>query len=128
MVTAVLALVGTGSYVSKTVHEQSWTATVSGRGNFLDAANLPDKTVQIGGPSTAAGTSRIIIEGTNESWPTTPTARWSTLTSPTDGVFDFTAMATTAIIRTLRENPRYIRPFFQVVTAGETLRVTIISR
>ena len=128
MTTAIAALIGYGKYVSKGVHEQVWNANVSGRGNYLDAAALPDKTVHILGPSTGGGSSRIILEGTNESYPTTPTARWTTLTSPTDGDFDFTAMVTVGIIRALRENPRYIRPHFETVTTGETLGVIIISR
>lgn len=128
MTTAVAALLGSGDYISRGVHQQTWSATISGRGNPISNASLPDKTVSIAGATTAAGTSRVIIEGTNEAWPTTPTAVWQTLTSPTDGNMNFTTLATTMIVRAIRENPRFIRPNFDTVTGGSTLQVIIISR
>ena len=128
MPTAIVALLGSGSFIAKGVHQQTWNATVSGRGNPLSAANMPDKTVTIGGATTAAGTSKVIIEGTNEPYATTPTALWQTLTSPTDGDLDFTALATTIVVRAIRESPRFIRPHFDTVTTGSTLQVIIISR
>tara|TARA_Y100000310_G_scaffold258188_1_gene266510 strand:+ start:2666 stop:3046 length:381 start_codon:yes stop_codon:yes gene_type:complete len=117
-----------GKYIMKGVHEMIWTTSgAAGAGTPLDAPNLPDKTMYINGPSTGGGTSQIIIEGTNITGAPS-VVPWITLTSPTDGLLDFTAMVTTAIMRVIRENPLRIRPRFAVVTTGETLSVVIISR
>jgi hypothetical protein len=127
MPTAVAALLGSGDYIVKGVHQIEWNATVSGRGNPLSAANMPDKTMTINGVTTAGGSSRIILEGTNDD-PLSATTAWQTLTSPTDGDMDFTGLPTTGFVKAIRENPRYIRPFFQIVTTNSTLNVIIISR
>jgi hypothetical protein len=127
MPTAVAALLGSGNYIAKGVYQHTWTATVSGRGNPLSAANLPDKTFTLNGATTAAGTSRVILEGTNDASPGATTV-WMPLTSPTDGDMDFTTLPTTAVMRSIRENPRYIRPHFHTVTTNSTLNLIIIAR
>jgi hypothetical protein len=127
MPTALTALLGSGDYIARGVHQHTWNATVSGRGNPLSGAHLPDKTFTLNGATTAAGTSRVSLEGTNDATIVATTV-WSTLTSPTDGDLDFTSLPTTGFVRAIRENPRYIRPFFQVVTTGSTLNVIVISR
>lgn len=123
MPTAIAALQTAGLYISKGVHSMSWSATVSGVGTPLDAAALPEKTVQMQGPT--GGTSRIIIEGTNGD--TAGTATWVTLSTPTDGLLDFTNV-TGGILKVIRESPRMIRPRFETVTTGKTLTVLIVSR
>jgi|6_EtaG_2_1085325.scaffolds.fasta_scaffold03487_7 hypothetical protein len=123
-VTAIAALLGSCSYVQRGVLKMEWTATVSGVGNFLDAPHLPDKTVHIKAPSTISGTSRIIIEGTNGAPSDGP---WTTLTTPTDGLLDYVGIVT-SMMKVIRENPLYIRPRYETVTAGESLNVVIISR
>jgi uncharacterized protein YxjI len=87
------------------------------------AANLPDKTVQLQGPT--GGTSRIIIEGTNGA--AASTATWVTLTTPTDGSLDFTDV-TGGTLKVIRENPLMIRPRFETVTSGKSLTVQIVAR
>lgn len=123
MPTAIAALLGSGDYIIQGVHKMEWSATISGVGNPLQAAHLPDKTVQLLGPT--GGSSQIIIEGTNGDAPST--AIWTILTTPTDGDLDFTNV-TGGIIKAIRENPRMIRPRFPAVTAGTILNVIIISR
>jgi len=113
-------------YITRGVAVQEWGATVSGVGLPMHAAHLPEKTVHISPPSTLAGTSRIIIEGSNGS--AASTATWVPLTTPTDGLLDFTAVTTGGQMKVIRENPRMIRPHFETVTTGETLVVRIIAR
>ena len=123
MATAPAALITNGKYISKGVYSMGWSATVAGVGNPMYAAALPDKTFQLQGPT--GGTSNIVIEGTNGS--TVSTATWITLTTPTDGLIDFTNV-TGSILKVIRENPRMIRPNFVTVTTGKTLTCTIIAR
>lgn len=74
--------------LSKGVYRMEWSsdAGVTGVGNPLVGAHLPDKTVAFYGPT--GGTSQVILEGTNGSVPSTAT--WVTLTTPTDGDLSFT--------------------------------------
>lgn len=125
MATAVAALLAEVKSLTKGVYFQEWTATVSGVGNPLHAAHLPDKTVYIGAVTTGSGTSRVYVEGTNGA--AASTATWATLTTPTDGLIDFTGVSTPSI-KIIRENPRMIRPVFLTVTTGETMSVGIICR
>ncbi len=128
MATALATMLAECTAIAKGVYRQKWSAGVVASGNVgnpMVAPNLPDKTVYIEGPSTAAGTTRIIIEGTNGA--VVSTATWTTLTTPTDGALDFSGV-TAARIKVIRENPRMIRPRFPVVTAGETVSVEIIAR
>jgi hypothetical protein len=122
MATAITALLAKVESPVRGVYIQEWTATVSGRGNPLHAAYLPDKTVQMQGPT--GGTSQIIIEGTNGS--VVSTATWITLTTPTDGDLSFTNV-TGGTMKVIRENPLMIRPHFSVVTGG-TMTVRIVAR
>jgi hypothetical protein len=123
MVTAIAALLGSGLYISKGVFQQTWNATISGRGNPMSAAQFPDKQIQIQGPT--GGTSRVIIEGTNGSVPSTAT--WITMQTVTDGALDFTNV-TGGLMFQPRGNPLLIRPFFQVVTTGLTASVIIVAK
>jgi hypothetical protein len=127
-VTAIAPLLGTVEYIYKGVAEMKWGATISGVGNSFDAPHLPEKTVHIKAPTTAGGTTRVIIEGTNATTVTGADAVFQTLTSPTDGLLDFTTIAAAGILRVIRENPRFIRPRFETVTAGENLQVRIVAR
>ena len=113
-------------YITRGVAVQEWGATVSGVGPPFHGAHLPEKTVHVSPPTTLGGTSRVIIEGTNGSAPSTAT--WVPLTTPTDGLLDFTAVTAGGQINVIRENPRMIRPHFHTVTAGETLTVHLIAR
>ena len=123
MATAIAALFAPCVAIARGVYAQRWTATVSGVGNPMKAAHLPDKTVQLQGPT--GGTSNIIIEGTNGS--VVSTATWITLTTPTDGDLNFTNV-TGGIMKVIRENHFMIRPKFLTVTAGKALTVQIIGR
>ena len=123
MATAIAALQAASVAVARGVYAQRWTATISGVGNPMVAANLPDKTVQIQGPT--GGTSRIIIEGTNGA--VVSTATWVTLSTPTDGALDFTDV-TGGTLQVIRENPLMIRPRFDTVTAGKTLTAQVLAR
>jgi hypothetical protein len=127
-VTAIAALLGSVSYIQKGVAQMTWGATISGVGNSFDAPHLPEKTLHIRPPTTAGGTSRIIIEGTNSTTITGADEVFTTLTSPTDGQLDFTSIPAAGIIRAIRENARFIRPRFETVTTGETLQVQIVAR
>jgi hypothetical protein len=127
-VTAIAALLGTVEYVQKGVAQMTWGATISGVGNSFDAPHLPEKTLFISPPTSAGGTSRVIIEGSNVSTVTGAINVFTTLTSPTDGQLDFSAIPAAGIIRVIRENPRVIRPRFETVTAGEDLQVMIVAR
>lgn len=123
MATAVAALLGSGNYIARGVYQHTWSATISGRGNPLSAANLPDKTVQIQGPT--GGTSQVILEGTNGA--AASTATWITMRSVTDGAIDITN-ATGGLFFQLRGNPRMIRPHFATVTTAKTLSVIIVAK
>jgi hypothetical protein len=123
MPTAISALYGVGSYIHGGVYEQTWNATVSGRGHPMAAPHLPDKNIQLQGPT--GGTSRIIMEGTNGS--VASTATWITLRSVTDGAIDSTNV-TGGLFFQPRGNPRMIRPHFETVTAGKTLSVIVIAK
>jgi hypothetical protein len=126
MATALAALLGKVEYIERGVAVQEWSATISGVGNPLHAPHLPEKTVHIGAPTTLAGTSRIIIEGSNGT--AASTATWLPLTTPTDGLLDFTSVTAGGQLKVIRENPRMIRPHFHTVTTGETLTVRIVAR
>lgn len=123
------AYLAAGKFVSKNVYEMRWvnTAGTTGAGHPLDAPNLPDKTLFIQGPTTGAGTSRVVIEGTSVTGAPS-VVPWTTLTSPTDGQLDFTALPTTAIVRVIRENPLRIRPRYHTVTGGAIIPVVIVCR
>jgi hypothetical protein len=123
MPTAVAALLGSGNYIARGVYQHTWNATVSGRGNPLSAANLPDKTVQFQGPT--GGTSRVILEGTNGG--VASTATWITMKSVTDGSMDMTNVTGGTFFQ-IRGNPRMIRPHFETVTTGLTCSVIIVAR
>jgi hypothetical protein len=125
MTTAISALLGSGNYIARGVYQHTWSATISGRGNPLSAANLPDKTVQITGPT--GGTSRVILEGSNGAPSTADTATWITMRSVTDGAID-TTNATGGLFFQFRGNPRMIRPHFDTVTTGKTLSVIIVAK
>lgn len=108
---------GTGAWISKGVHKQTWSAIPNGnQGSSLSAPNLPDKTVQVKGTFGAGGS--VQIEGSNDGGTT-----WHVLNDTrgeTTGAMTFTGADT----RQLLENPELIRPN---VTAGDgTTALTVI--
>lgn len=112
---------GTGAWISKKVHKQTWSALANGDdGTALSAATLSDKSVQVTGTFGVGGT--IIIEGSNDGGTT-----WATLNDSrgeTTGALSFTG----ADLRTILENVERIRPR---VTAGDgttSLNVYVVSR
>ena len=96
----------------------SWSATVSGFGNPLNAPHLTDKTVEVRGPT--GGTSRVIWEGSNDA----PTGIFYTIQSIQGVDLNYA----TEGLDLVAQNPLYIRPRFDTVTAGKTLVATIVAR
>lgn len=97
---------GTGKWISKRVHKQTWAAMAnSDVGTALSAAQLADKSVQISGTFGAGGT--IIIEGSNNGG-----VSYSTLRDPQGTALSFTA----ADLKQILENADLLRPR---VTAGD---------
>lgn len=118
MATGTIAVAHT--MVAKGVCSVQWTATgITGLGVAMNAPGLPDKTVQVIGPT--GGTTQVVIQGSNDATPTV--GNWTTLVDPQGNDLDFTDAAIEAIL----ENPRYIRPNFAVAT-GPTVTVTILAR
>lgn len=110
---------GTGVWVAKRVHKQTWSALANGDdGTWLTGAMLADKTVQVLGTFGAGGS--ISIEGSNDGGTTAAILNDS---RGEGNPVTFTA----ADIRTILENPERIRPR---VTAGDgttSLSVIIVS-
>ncbi len=93
-----------------------WTATVTGFGSTLNAPNLPDKTVQVLGPT--GGTTSIRIMGSNA---TTPTGSYSLLQDDQNTALSFTNASGEGEIEVVMQNPRWIRPYASTVTGGDSL-------
>lgn len=108
-------------WIQKGVARISWvfaSGTTLGQGNALSAPHLPDKTVQVFGPT--GGTTSVTIQGSND---LTPTGNYVTLVDPQGTNLSFTNTAIEAIL----ESPRFIRPDLTVAT-GPAVTVTIVSR
>jgi len=87
------------------VHAVTWPALANGdTGEACDVVALPDKTVQVVGTFGTGGS--ITMQGSNDG------TNWATLTDPLGNDITFTATG----LKTLLENPLYIRP---IVTAGD---------
>ena len=102
------AFTGTVSYVRKGVARMTWTATVSGTGNPIDASHLPDKTLYLYGPT--GGTTGVTIEGAYA------------LTGPYWSLHDVNGALlealVTGLVAAIQENPPFIRPRATTVTGG----------
>ena len=100
---------GTGKWIHKSVHKETWTPLLNGdSGSAYSAASLSDKSVQVFGTFGAGGT--LIIEGSNDSGTT-----WATINDTrgeTTGALSFTG----ADLRQILENCEMVRPR---VTAGD---------
>lgn len=109
---------GTGEWITKRVHKQTWSAIPNGnQGSSLSAAHLSDKCVQVTGTFGVGGS--VTIKGSNDGGTT-----WANLTDPGGTVITFTATGMKQIL----ENPQLIRPD---VTAGDgstALNVFIVSK
>ena len=126
---ATAAVLGSTVALSKGVYktEWNWTTTASGGSNPMNAPHLPEKTVQVHGPT--GGDTSVIIQGSNVS-AVPPTgvgaSEWTTLTTPTDGELTLAGALNSGSLRVIRENPRYIRS--QVSSVTEVVKVVVISR
>lgn len=109
---------GTGAWIVKKVHKQTWTDVPNGnQGSSLSAASLSDKSVQVSGTFGVGGS--CTIKGSNDAGTT-----WFPLTDPGGAALTFTA----AGLKQILENPEMIRP---EVTAGDgstAIDVYIVSK
>ena len=126
---ATAAVVGSTVALSKGVYktEWNWTSTATGGSNPMNAPHLPEKTVQVHGPT--GGDTSVIIQGSNvlaaiSLRPLPPIV--PTLTTPTDGELTLAGALNSGSLRVIRENPRYIRS--QVSSVTGACKVVIISR
>lgn len=112
---------GNTTWISRGVHRISWASfsTTASVGSVLQAAHLPDKTVQVWG--TFASKGHIRIQGSNN----TTTGPWHALNDPQGNALDVTAAKTEQIL----ENPRFMRAILVsgVVTTTK-LNVAIVSQ
>lgn len=108
---------GYGEFGVGGVHEHVWTPITSGDvGSWLDAVQLPDKTIQVAGTWNGA---TVVIQGTNDDGTTVFTLQdveGDPLSLTSDGM------------RSILENPEKIRPACTVGGASTSLTVRCLSK
>ncbi len=108
---------GYGQFVQGGVHEHVWASVTSGDvGSWLDAAQLPDKTVEVSGDFGTGST--LVIEGSNDG------AGYHTIQDKEGNALSFTANG----LQTILENPKYLRPHCTAGDDDTDLTVRLISR
>jgi len=119
----VATVAGSGSFTSRGVHLQQWTALTTGTvGNPMACPGLADKTVYIGGTFSTGGTCSIY--GSNDPVSTAPSsAAWAILTDPQGNEITKTASG----IETISENPMRIRPRVTSGDGSTSINVRIVS-
>mgnify|MGYP001246713478 CR=1 FL=1 len=118
---ATTVVMGSVQEEAKGVFHIKWSATVSGDGSIH---TLPPHVISIDVQVSAStfGTSRVIIKGSNQDTPST--AVYETMTSVTGQAMDYTG----AQFKVMNESPRYIKPLFDTVTSGATIKLDIYVR
>src|SRR5216684_8564247 len=110
--------VGSGTWLQKTVHQESWLLMASVSGDLtspLNAPGLPDKTVSVDGTFTGAPT--WIIEGSQDA------TNYDQMHDINGNLLSFTAAGTKAIA----ENLPYIRGHATAGTGGASINIRITS-
>ena len=113
-------------WIAKGVVRSAWSTMVktASIGDPISAPNLPDKTVQVRKSTATNGFSgaTIAIEGSNN----TATGPYVTLNDSRGEGFPLTF--TTTDIRTIMENPQFIRPRYTAATGTPSLNIEIIQQ
>lgn len=109
---------GYGQLIVGGVHEQVWTPITSGDvGSWIDAAQLPEKTLSVKGTWDGA---TLILQGANAD----DKSDAFTLTDPQGNALS----KTDDFGEIIQENPKYIRPNCTVGGATTSLTARLISR